>query len=69
MDIFPNTINQMVKEGLISTMNTVIQENMGYTDLASQGAKIFINISHEMPDEMLESGAIQTLLNVYDFCD
>ena len=34
MDIFPNTIGQMVKEGLISTICNVIQENMQYTDLA-----------------------------------
>lgn len=34
MDIFPNTVGQMVKEGLITTVSNVIQENMQYTDLA-----------------------------------
>lgn len=34
MDIFPNTIGHMVKEGLITTLSTVIQENMAYTDMA-----------------------------------
>ena len=28
MDIFPNTVGQMVKEGLITTVSNVIQENM-----------------------------------------
>lgn len=69
MDIFPNTIGQMVKEGLISTVSAVIQENMAYTELAEQAAKLFIKISTETPDEVLSSPAIQTLLQVYDFCD
>ncbi len=69
MDIFPNTIGHMVKEGLITTLSTVIQENMAYTDMADQAAKLFIKISTESPDEMLNSPAIQTLMQVYDFCD
>ena len=69
MDIFPNTIGQMVKEGLITTISKVIQENMAYTDLADQAAKLFIKISTETPEEMLNSPAIATLMQVYDFCD
>ena len=34
MDIFPNTVGQMVKDGLITTICNVINENMAYTDLA-----------------------------------
>ena len=58
MDIFPNTNVQMVKDGLITTISTVIQENMAYTDLAEQAAKLFIKISTETPDEVLASPAI-----------
>ena len=69
MDIFPNTVPQMVEEGLITTICTVIQENMAYTDLAEQAAKLFIKISHETPDKVLASPAISTLMQVFDFCD
>ena len=48
----------MVKEGLITTISTVIQEHMAYTDLAEQAAKLFIKISTETPDEILTSPAI-----------
>ena len=48
----------MFKEGLITTISTVIQENMAYTDLAEQAAKLFIKISTETPDEILTSPAI-----------
>ena len=34
MDIFPSAIGHMVKEGLITTISTVIADNMAYTDLA-----------------------------------
>ena len=69
MDIFPTSIGQMVKEGLITTICTVIQENMAYTDLADQAAKLFIKISTEAPEEVLNSPAILTLMQVYDFCE
>ena len=69
MDIFPNTIPQMVEEGLITTICTVIQENMAYTDLAEQAAKLFIKVSQETPDKVLSSPAVSTLMQVFDFCD
>jgi len=69
MDIFPSAIGQMVKEGLIACISSVIQENMAYTDLADQAAKLFVRISTETPEEMLKSPAISTLMQVYDFCD
>lgn len=67
MDIFPNTIGQMVSQGLITTICNVLQENMQYTDLAGQAAKIFIRISTETPEELLKSQAIQVLIQTYDF--
>ena len=69
MDIFPSTIGQMVGEGLITTIANVIQENMQYTDLADQAAKLFVRISQETPEETLKSPALLTLMQVYDFCD
>lgn len=59
----------MVREGLITTVSNVIQENMQYTDLADQAAKLCIKIAQETPEEMLNSSAIPTLMMVYDFCD
>ena len=69
MDTFPNTIGQMVQEGLITTICTVIQENMQYIDLANEAAKMCIKMSHEKPVEVLDSAAIPTLMQVFDFCD
>ena len=69
IDIVPNAIGAIVAEGLITTTCQVIQENMAYTDLADQAAKLFIRISHEKPAEMLASPACQTLMQVFDFCD
>ena len=69
MDIFPNTVGQMLKEGLVSIICQVLQENMQYTDLATTAAKLFQKISEETPEEMLKSPAITTLMNVFDFCD
>ena len=69
MDIFPSAIGHMVKEGLITTISTVISENMAYTDLADQAARLFGRISQETPEEVLKSPAMQTLMQVYDFCD
>ena len=59
----------MVNQGLLTTVCNVLQENMQYTDLAGQAAKLFIRISTETPEEMLKSQAITTLIQVYDFCD
>ena len=58
MDIFPTTIGQMVEAGLVTTINNVITENMQYTDLADQAAKIYIKISQETPDKILNSPCI-----------
>ena len=69
IDIVPNAIGTIVREGLITTTCQVIQENMAYTDLADQAAKLFIRISHETPVEMLNSPALTTLMQVFDFCD
>lgn len=69
MDIFPNTIPQMVKEGLVTKACTVIQENIAYTDLAERAVQLFIKIAQETPVEVLDSPAVPTLLQINDFCD
>ena len=53
----------------LSAVSNVIQENMQYTDLADQAAKLCIKVSQETPEEMLNSAAIPTLMQVFDFCD
>ena len=69
MDIYPQSVQSMISEGLISTMSKVIQNNMAYTDLADQTAKLFDKPSKEAPAQLLNSPAISTLLMVFDFCE
>jgi len=42
---------------------------MQYTELAGQAAKLFIKISKELPDEILKSCALSTLMGTFDFFD
>lgn len=69
MDIYPQSIGNMIKEDLIKHMCDTMEQTMGDTMLAEFCIKTFDKISLENPQAVMKSQAITMSLNMIDFFD
>lgn len=67
MDIFPSLVNGLVHAGLLKGMTAVMQNSMGFIDLAEACIKAYEKIALENPPEVLRSGAVGCILQQMDF--
>ena len=69
MDIFPQLVNGLVNSGLVKSMTGVLQNSLGFIDLAEACIKAYEKIIHENPPAVLKSGAVGIILQQIDFFD
>ena len=69
MDIYPQSIANMIREDLIKHMCDTMEQTMGDQMLAEFCIKTFDKISLENPHAILTSKAIVMCLNMIDFFD
>ena len=62
MDIFPSLVNSLVNTGLLKGMTQLMQNTMGFIDLAEACIKAYEKIALENPSAVLKSGAIGCVL-------
>ena len=67
MDIFPSLVNSLVNTGLLKGMTQLMQNTMGFIDLAEACIKAYEKIALENPSAVLKSGAIGCVLQQMDF--
>ena len=58
IEVIPSCVPNMVKAGLISTIAGVLQESIGYQEIADVSAKILSRVAMDMPVEVMISPAI-----------
>ena len=69
MDIYPQSIANMIREDLIKHMCDTMEQTMGDQMIAENCIKTFDKISLENPHAILTSKAIVMCLNMIDFFD
>lgn len=67
MDIFPSLVNGLVHAGLLKGMVSLMQNSMGFVDLAEACIKAFEKIAAENPPAVLRCGAVAGVLQQMDF--
>ena len=69
MDIYPQSIQNMIREDLIRHMCDTMEQMMGDTTVAEFCIKTFDKISIENPHAVLTSRGITMTLGMIDFFD
>ena len=67
MDIFPQLVNSLVNAGLLKGMTQLMQNTMGFVELAEACIKAYEKVALENPSAVLKSGAIGCVLQQMDF--
>ena len=67
IEVIPSCVKIMVGAGLITTTANVIEQAMGYQDIADVCAKILNRVALEHPVEVMKCPAIGMLTQMSDF--
>ena len=67
MDIFPSLVNALVQAGLLKGMTNVMNNSMGFIDLAEACIKAYEKIAVENPPAVLKCGAVGSMLEQMPF--
>lgn len=69
LDIWPQHTNTMVSLGIIAKMNEVMNETVGFMELAEACITVYEKISHESSGALLRADVAINCLNIFYFFD